>query len=325
MIFGKDPDTPASLLAAQGMHLDMRLPEKHRRRSVTDLVTFLLCPRYTRQFSQEHYPAQTPATVLGHILHRTIQHLYDRYHLERQNGNSSWLPDEEMIREECLMAENAARAQGLPRLSLRQQTQLQRILATFHTLEASTFYPHIQAAEVGVEWIWEEAPGGPLLLEGKVDVVVEELPGKTPGIVLWDYKTTRRPNPGKEMQYYQWQMDLYALLYQRTYNVEPQATILYFMGELNRAHLTQRPESAVLHIPADPQREQRTLDLLRRALEQEMRCRTNSQWNPPAAEQVPERLCRHCLIRWSCPAVHFSFPWQNSKQQDLEPDEFDLC
>ena len=324
MVFGKNSDTPASLLAAQGMHLGMKQQEEHRRRSVTDLVTFLLCPRYARQFSQEHYPAQTPATVLGHILHRTIKHLYDRYHLELEAGNNSWLPDEEMIREECQMAENAVRAQGLPRLSLQQQTQLQRILTTFHALEASTFYPRIQAAEVSVEWIWKEAPGGPLLLEGKVDVVVEEHLDLASGIALWDYKTTRRPDPGKEMQYYQWQMDLYALLYQRTYGVKPQGTVLYFMGELNHAHLIHRPESAVLRLPADPQREQRTLDLLRWALEQELICRANSQWNPPSPEQVPERLCRHCLIRWSCPSVHFSFPWQNTMQQNQELNGVDL-
>lgn len=318
MIFGKDSDTPASQLAAQGMHVGMKLQEEHRRRSVTDLVSFLLCPRYARQFSQEHYPAQTPATVLGHILHRTIKHLYDRYHLEHKAGYTSWLPDEGMIREECQMAENAARAQGLPRLSLQQQMQLQRILTVFHELEAATFYPRIQAAEVNVQWIWEEAPGGPLLLEGKVDVVVEEHLGEAPGIVLWDYKTTRRPDPGKEMQAYRWQMDLYAFLYQRTYDVKPKGTVLYFMGELNHAHLTQRPASAVLHLSADHQQEQRTLDLLRWALEQEMICRTNGQWNPPSSEQVPERLCRHCLIRWSCPSVHFSFPWETSTHQEQD-------
>ncbi|MHB8599574.1 MAG: hypothetical protein ACYDER_22535 [Ktedonobacteraceae bacterium] len=166
MSYGAESDTPASLLAAQGMHLVMHSQEEYRRRSVTDLVTFLLCPRHARQFSQEHYPAQTPATVLGHILHRTIKHLYDRYCAEQQAGNTLWLPDEELIREECRMAEDAARAQGLPRLSQQQQGQLQQILTTFHRLEAAEFYPRIQAAEVSVQWIWEEAPGGPVLLEG---------------------------------------------------------------------------------------------------------------------------------------------------------------
>lgn len=324
MIFGKDSDEPTFILAAQGMRLTTVPQGEQRRASVTDLVTFLLCSRYAHQFSREHFPAQTPATVLGHILHRTIKHLYDRYQMQRQVGNISWLPEEELIQDECRIAEEAARAQGLPRLSQRQRTQLQRILVLFHQLEAATFYPRIQAAEANVEWIWEEAPGGPLLLEGKVDVVVQEDQKNTPGIVLWDYKTTKRPGAGKEMQYYQWQMDLYTLLYQRTYGVRPRGTILYFMGELDRTHITQRPQTAIAYQPIDDQHEQHTLSLLRWVIEQEQLCSENNQWKPPAPEQIPQRLCRHCLIRWSCPSVHFSFPWEASNGQTPDLEECDF-
>ncbi|MHB8599575.1 MAG: PD-(D/E)XK nuclease family protein [Ktedonobacteraceae bacterium] len=145
---------------------------------------------------------------------------------------------------------------------------------------------------------------------------MEEQARESPGIVLWDYKTTRKPDPGKEMQYYRWQMDLYALLYQRTFGVRPQGTVLYFMGELNHPRLAQRPESAVLHLPVDEQQEQHTLDLLRWAVEQEMRCQESGQWKAPTPDQVPQRLCQPCLIRWSCPSVHFSFPWEHTAQQE---------
>ena len=69
--------------------------------------------------------------------------------------------------------------------------------------------------------------------------------------------------------------------------------------------------------------EQRTLELLRWALEQEQRCQVNNQWNPPDAEQVPERLCRHCLIRWSCPSVHFAFPWERSDEASRYLEGYD--
>ncbi|HEU5378171.1 MAG TPA: PD-(D/E)XK nuclease family protein [Ktedonobacteraceae bacterium] len=323
MIFGKDSDEPASILAAQEMHLTMVSQGEQRRASVTDLVTFLLCSRYAHQFSREHFPAQTPATVLGHILHRTIKHLYDRYQIQRQAGNISWLPEEELVQDEYRVAEEAARAQGLPRLSQRQRTQLQQMLVQFHRLEAATFYPRVQAAEANVGWVWEKAPGGPLLLEGKVDVVVQDQKN-TPGIILWDYKTTKRPDAGKEMQYYQWQMDLYTLLYQRTYGIRPQGTVLYFMGELDRAHLTQRPRTAIAYQSIDDQHEQHTLDLLRWVIEQEQLCSENNQWKPPAPEQIPQRLCRHCLIRWSCPSVRFPFPWEASNEQTPEIEEYDF-
>jgi hypothetical protein len=320
--FGTISDSPAFLLARQGMRLEQRPQEEHRRASVTDLVTFLLCQRYAHQFSREHFPAQTPATVLGHILHRTIKHLYERYRVRQQAGDLSWLPGEAVIREECRLAVEAAQAQGLPRLSLRQRSRLEQMLLHFHALEASTFYPRIQAAEANVQWLWDEAPGCPLLLEGKVDVIVQdEATGS--GIALWDYKTTKRPDPGREMQYYQWQMDLYALLYQRTYGIWPQATVLYFMGELDNTRITQRPPGAVALHAVGEQHEQRILELLRWAVEQEHRCQTNNEWKPPEAEQVPERLCRHCLIRWGCSSVHFSFPWETSGEQSSELEGYD--
>lgn len=317
-------DSPSFLLAKQSMSLELKPQEEHRRASVTDLVTFLLCQRYAHQFSKEHFPAQTPATVLGHILHRTIKHLYERYRIQQQAGNHLWLPGETLIQEECLLAIEAAQAQGLPRLSQRQRTHLQQVLRHFHALEAATFYPRIQAAEANVRWVWEEAPGGLLLLEGKVDVVVQDDKAEGSGIFLWDYKTTKHPGPGREMQYYQWQMDLYTLLYQRTYGSWPQGTVLYFMGELNGANIMQRPPLAVSIHYITEHHEQRTLAILRWALEQEQRCQTTNQWKAPEAENVPERLCRHCLIRWSCPSVHFSFPWETSGEQRLEVEGYDL-
>lgn len=321
MDFGKNFDSPVTTLSTQGMHLEIKPQEEHRRASVTDLVTFLLCQRYAHQFSREHFPAQTPATVLGHILHRTIKHLYERYRTQQQTGNRSWLPQSVLIQEECRLAIEAAQAQGLPRLSQRQRAHLQQILLQFHAIEASTFYPHIQAAEANMQWVWEEAPGGPLLLEGKVDVVVQDDQAVGSGIFLWDYKTTKRPDPGKEMQHYQWQMDLYALLYQRTYGIWPQGTVLYFMGELDNARITQRPPAAVAMRLIDAQHERQTMELLRWTIEQEQYCQIQNEWKPPAAELVPERLCHHCLIRWSCPSVHFSFPWDASHKRStgLEP------
>jgi hypothetical protein len=214
-----------------------------------------------------------------------------------------------------------AQTQGADLRSMH--ARLQRILIQFHALEASTFYSHILAAEANVQWLWDEAPGGPLLLEGKVDVVVQDDRTSGSSLFLWDYKTTKRPDPGREMQHYQWQIDLYALLYQRTYGIWPQGTVLYFIGELDRAHITQRPPTAVALRTIGEQHEQRTLELLRWAIEQEQLCQANNQWKPPEAEQVPERLCHHCLIRWSCSSVHFSFPWEVSDKQRLDLEGYD--
>lgn len=317
---------PIRLLAVQGVRLVPLVREEHRRRGVTDLITLMLCPRHAHQFSQQRYPSQTPTTVRGHILHRTIKHLYERYQTEQRQGNRTWLPGEQDVREECQVAEEAARAQGLPRLSPEQSIQLAGMLSAFHTLEASTFYPRIREAEVSLQWLWEDAPGGPLLLEGQVDVVVSDGSSAQPQITLWDYKTTRQPDPGAEMRAYRWQMQLYALLYHRCYGVVPHSTLLYFMGELaDRRQSGKRPARAILERLVTEDDEEQALAWLRRALEREERCQAQGRWDPPEPEQVPQRMCWACLIRWSCPSVHIPFPWERkSMEREAQQETYEF-
>jgi|SRR6266852_2796458 len=315
---------PAAALKALGLHIPQEEIAEHRHRGVTDLITMTLCPRYAHQFSQQRYPAQTPATILGLILHRTIKHLYDRYQIALQSGDT-WLPSEAAILEECQIAEEAAYAQGLPRLLPQHKQRLHTMLCTFHAIEAQTFYPRVQAAEVDLQWLWEEAPGGPLLLEGKVDVVLEQSDDPLhPSISIWDYKTTKQPDPGREMESYKRQMQLYAFLYQHYFGHTPQGTVLYFMGELTSLkHPSHRPAKAVVELPVVEQNDEVMQEWLRNVLEKEERYSREGQWLPPDAEYVPEKICKECLIRYSCPSVHFPWPWMGKAAKDDELDGYE--
>lgn len=165
-------DHPALRLAAQGVRF--RTPQRQDRprgQAVTDLILFDLCPRNAHFFSEGRYPSHTLPAVIGLILHRTIKHLHGHYLASQLQGETHWVPDEQTVLEECRIVEEATRLQGLPQLFPDQREQLQHMLLTFHTLEAAWLYPHIQAAEVPLSWVWEQAPGGPVLLEGTVDVV----------------------------------------------------------------------------------------------------------------------------------------------------------
>ncbi len=123
------------------------------------------------------------------------------------------------MQEECQVVEEAARMQGLPQLFPEQREQLRQMLRRFHEIEARWFYPRIQAAEVSLAWLWEKAPGGPVLLEGKVDVVfLQEGEDAQQRIALWDYKTGKQPQIGSpELRSYQQQMKLYAFLYRQCF------------------------------------------------------------------------------------------------------------
>ncbi len=189
-----DGNNPATRLSAHGMCIRPVLsPDQPDSRGVTDLIALTICPRNAHFFSEGRYPKNTPSAVKGRILHRTIKNLHDRYQAELHRGNSNWIPDGEAALEEYRVVENAAKVQGYPPLSFKQSQQLQQMLRTFHTIEARQFYPRIQAAEVSLSWLWDEAPGRPVLLEGKVDVVTTL---DKSGIALWDYKTTKQPQRG---------------------------------------------------------------------------------------------------------------------------------
>jgi hypothetical protein len=320
MAFSSDP---ASILASQGVMIKSTPPEEQRRRGVTDMITLSLCARYAHHFSQQRYPAQTPATVLGHILHRTIKHLHDRYQAERRAGESFWLPGESEIRDECRIASEAARAQGLPALSADQESRLERMLCAFHALEAPTFYPRIKAAEVDLCWLWDNAPGGPLLLDGKVDVVVVENGDGEMGLALWDYKTAKKPQGGAELYAYTMQIQLYALLYHRCFGIRPRESVLYFMGELASPRpLRKRPPDAIVRVPMAAQTDAETMAWLCSVMEKEYQCLQNVRWEPPVADDVPQRMCRTCQIRWSCSSFHEPLPWRrrvgNAQSDDLE-------
>src|SRR5579864_2241497 len=245
-------DHPALRLAAQGVRIrPQEKQDQPRGRAVTDLVLFNLCPRSAHFFSEGRYPSHTLPAVMGRILHRTIKHLHGHYREAQLRGDSHWIPDAQTVLEECRIVEEAARLQGLPSLFPDQRDQLQQMLLSFHALEAAWLYPRIRTAEVPLSWVWEQAPGGPILLEGTVDVVFLQQGNSQSSIALWDYKTGRCPQRGSpELRAYEQQMKLYAFLYRKCFNETPQETALYFMRELvRRTPPTARPPRALYQVP----------------------------------------------------------------------------
>lgn len=313
---------PTSQLALQGMRI--RLSQKRKQpdqRSVTDLIALAVCPRNAHFFSEGRYPINTPSAVKGRLLHRTIKNLHDHYQVAQQQGNLNWIPDGKAALEEYRVVENAAKVQGYPPLAFKQSEQLQQMLHTFHAVEAHQFYPHIRSAEVPLSWLWENAPGRPVLLEGKVDVVFTR---NKSGIALWDYKTTKQPQRGShEFRTYQRQMKLYAFLYRQCYKETPQETALYFMQELaGKTPPTERPLRALYQVPVADDED--VLDWLYDMLTKELEREEKNQWNPPPPEEVPPQVCHNCGIRLSCPSFKASFPWEPGGEQDDSLEPFEL-
>jgi RecB family exonuclease len=325
MDFGTNP---ALRLATQGVCIRIREKlERPRQRAVTDLILFNLCPRSAHFFSEGRYPSHTQPAVMGRILHRTIKHLHGRYLASQLQGDTHWIPDEQTVLEECRIVEESTHLQGLPQLFPDQREQLRQMISTFHTLEAAWLYPHIQAAEVPLSWVWEQAPGGPILLEGTVDVVFLQQGGSSQlGIALWDYKTGRAPQRGNpELRSYEQQMKLYAFLYRRCFNETPQETALYFMRELvKKTPLTARPPRALYQVPVTDEDDEDVLEWLGDVLTKEAACEAENRWLPPPPGEVPEQTCRNCGVRWSCSSFKQPFPWESGGNEDDSQDGLDL-
>jgi hypothetical protein len=314
-------------LAAQGIRAHTKKKQDQpRQRAVTDLILFNLCPRSAHFFSEGRYPSHTPPAVMGRILHRTNKHLHGRYLAAKAQGRIDWIPDEQTVLEEYDIVEEATRLQGLPQLFPDQREQLRHMLSTFHTLEAAWLYPRIQAAEVPLSWVWEPAPGGPVLLEGTVDVVFLQQGSSQPSIALWDYKTGRQPQKGSpELRSYEQQMKLYAFLYRKCLSESPQETALYFMRELvKKTPLTTRPSKALYPIPVTDDDNDDVLEWLGDVLAKEVACEEQDRWDPPPPGEVPQQTCRSCGVQWSCASVKQPFPWEPGGDVDDAQDPLDL-
>jgi putative RecB family exonuclease len=263
---------------------------------------------------------------LGQILHRTIKNLHGHYLAKQRAGVPNWIPGQAEILEECRLVTESKRAQGLPRLSRAQNERLERMLCNFHALEARTFYPRIRQAEVPLEWLWEQAPGGPVLVDGTVDVVLIESPTQTDAIALWDYKAGKHPGSGDpQLRAYERQMKLYAFLFQRRYGVLPSQLALYFMGELDRkAPRAARPPKALHVLAPSPSDDDGTLDWLRMTLQLDEACKEAGRWEAPESDQLPDMLCQNCQVRFSCPSVRAPSLWDSGAEQgdELESYEF---
>ncbi len=317
---------PAYRLAEQQLRLTTSKKREHtREHAVTDLLQFHLCPHNARFFSEGRYPSHTPSAVMGQILHRTIKHLHGRYKEAQHRGDMSWIPDEQTALEEGRIVEEAIRLQGLPQLFSDKQEQLWRMLSIFHTLEAHWFYPRIRDAEVHLSWLWEKAPGGPILLKGTVDVVLLQQGNNVPGIALWDYKTGKCPSRGSpELRNYEQQMKLYGFLYRRCFNEVPQETALYFMRELERkTPLTERPPKALYRVPVTEDDDENVLEWLADTLTKELACEEQNKWDPPPPGEVPQQTCRNCGVQWSCSSFKQPFPWDTEENVEDEDDSLE--
>jgi len=303
-----------------------------RRYSVTqDVVGFRHCGRQYGEFRVHKYaPAHQTQLYFGTILHQVLDRCHAHYHgildpatkgslpdngrtlsdkaienyfddvrQARNAGATAPLPPSEIIKY-FVEVEDGLKSQGIRAITPDLRVKAVRLLQYFNALEGPALYPRVIDTEHRLQ-----ADCTSHILQGVVDLLVDSSTGdqNPASLEMWDYKGTSRVGLGaKELETYEFQMRVYARLYQMKHGVFPSKAILYFINELDGPTCpTKRPVNAVLEVSLNPPGITTAMNEFNNTVTQIEYARSVDQWYPAAPGQINEQDCAICDLRWDCP------------------------
>ena len=194
-------------------------------------------------------PAHTVQIFYGTILHEVLDRAHHHWSGLDNPATKGTLPTDTDIEGYFKEVESSLRARGIRTVTKDLRQQAIDVLKRFNKVEGPTLYPRVVDTESRVR-----GNRGNYLMEGVVYVLVGD--PSTPTTAsdpskweIWDYKGQRRPAPGKELDQYIYQMQVYSALFEIKYGCLPKAAKLYFMNELDDDSITSTPPKAILDPP----------------------------------------------------------------------------
>lgn len=316
----------------QGLSISLpNTPKIKRRYSVTqDIVSFRRCPRQYGTFNVHKYaPAYQTQFYFGKILHQVLDRCHNHFHGKidpltkgslPDNGNT--ISDQEIegyfddlqqakraktttptppseIIQYFIEVENGLKSQGIKAITQDMRVKAVRLLQYFNALEGLTLYSRVKDTEHRLQ-----ADRTNHILHGVVDLLVDSdhLQGNPADCEMWDYKgkSLLDVNP-KELESYEFQMRVYAKLYQLKHGVLPKKAILYFLNELDGATCpSQRPKNALLEVSISPNEIDNAVSEFAQTVSDIEQARLKDQWNPATPGNISEKDCAICDLRWDC-------------------------
>jgi hypothetical protein len=306
-------------------------PVKRRYSVTTDVVAYRRCARQYGAFSVHKYaPAHQTQIYFGTILHQVLDRCHSHYHGVADPTTRGTIPDDGSIVSDIdieayfravqaaqgsgtpipvapshilgyfLDVEEGLRSQGIRAITQEMRIKVVRLLQYFNRLEGPTLYPRVYDTEHRLQ-----ADRTDHILHGVVDLLVNtsgdsEAPANHE---IWDYKGTSLINlTPQDRQNYEFQMRVYAHLYQVKHGVLPQRVILYFLNELDGPTCpTTRPVNAILEVSLDPADIATAMQAFTQTVSDIESSRLSDTWNPAAPGQISEADCTICDLRWDCP------------------------
>ncbi|MBE9003867.1 PD-(D/E)XK nuclease family protein [Fortiea sp. LEGE XX443] len=308
-----------------------KTPNIKRRYSVTqDIVAFRRCARQYGAFNVHKYaPAYQTQAYFGTILHQVLDRCHTHFHgkfdpsiIGTLPDNGRILKDEEILNyfddlrqaertksakptppsqivKYFIEVENGLKSQGIRAITKDIRLKAVRLLQYFNTLEGPTLYQRVKDTEHRLQ-----ADRTTHILHGVVDLLVDT-PGSTGNPAdceMWDYKGSSLLNVNpKDLENYEFQMRVYAKLYELKHGVLPRKAILYFLNELDGPTCpTQRPVNALLEVSITPSEIDSAVQEFAQTVIQIEQARCNDQWNPALTGTISEKDCAICDLRWDC-------------------------
>ena len=275
-----------------------RFPPIKRRYSVTaDILSYRRCRRQYGFFKRRSYsPAQSGQLYFGTVIHLTLDKAHAHYRGELEGTNQGSFPTEADIARYFKQASDALHNQGIRRLSDDSMQKALDYVQAFNKNFGRSVYPRIIDTEHHLQ-----KDKGQYILHGIVDVVAQTTPGSGwADYEIWDYKGAKVPKNNadgrRDLENYQFQMRVYAHLYQLRNGARPKRAVLWFLGEAD-------PGKQQLEVVLDdPSVEQavRVFEETVGRIEASIRA---DDWSQITRADAPaEETCSACDTRWNCPA-----------------------
>ena len=272
----------------------------------TDILSFQRCRRQYGHFVVRGYePAHTVQIYYGILIHQVLDRAHAHYAGSINPKTEGEIPTEKNIEDYFNEVDKVLRARGIRSVrnfahDAERDAALRR-LKRFNQIEGPELYPRVRDTEHRLQ-----SDLGDYLLHGTVDVLAD-VPNLLPGMKaeIWDYKGGKPPDRySDEFHQYEFQMLVYAELYQERNGEYPEKAILYFLAALDAVENSPtRPSNALVEITLDPERIQLALKTFNTTVENIEDCRRNADWPEPEQGTEPdENTCNICDIRWDCPA-----------------------
>lgn len=268
-----------------------------RRYSVTaDILSYLRCKRQYGFFARRGYTsAQSGQLFFGTVIHETLDRLHAHFRGELEGVPAGSMPTDRDVEAYFAIAEKSLRSRGIRPLSRESRDKAREYVNTFNQSYGETVYPRIVDTEHKLQ-----KDKGAYVLHGVVDVVAESSgrsrdAGRWEEYEIWDYKGSKFPQ-GRDLINYEFQMRVYAHLYQLRNGTPPNTAVLWFLGENERSK--QRYSVSLSRDEVD--RAVAIFEGTVAAIEESI---VRDDWSKITKDQAPSpETCDACDLRWKCPA-----------------------